>query len=54
MNKHWLKEAGEHWKSVGDGDKLMKYVSAETPNIKALFYPSDAPDWRGMGGPVTV
>ena len=29
-------------------------MSAETPNINALYKNSDAPDWRSMGGPVSI
>ena len=54
MNKHWLREAEQYLPNIEDGTKLTKYISATAPNIKKLFYPSDAPDWRGMAGPVTI
>ena len=54
MHKQWLRRAEASWQPVEEGAALRKYVAARSPDLRHLFYPSDGPDWRGMGGPVTV
>jgi hypothetical protein len=54
MHKQWLRRAEVNWQPVEEGTVLKKYPGARSPDIRRLFLPSDAPDWRGMGGIVTV
>jgi len=54
MHKQWLRRAEANWQPIEEGTVLKKYPGARTPDIRHLFFPSDGPDWRGMGGIINV
>jgi hypothetical protein len=54
MHKQWLRRAEANWQQVDEGAAVKKYVAASSPDIRKYFLPSSGPDWRGMGGVVTV